>query len=335
MGRAASPRVQATQLEELAASFWRLTPVQVANRESSFAGSLLGLALGDAFGAPLEGGPLEQAAWRLMGSTPDGCRRWTDDTLMALDLAESLTARGTLDQDDLAQRFARSYCWSRGYGPGAARLLKLIRKGVDWRQANTRVFSEGSFGNGGAMRAPVVGLFYWQDFNALVAGARASAVITHAHPLGQQGAVLVALATALALENHSPKQMLQVLGRQSVAPPLRDRLEIAAAWMAGETASPDDVRTQLGNGIVATESCVTSIYVAFKFIERPFGELLDFVAVCGGDVDTIGAMAGAIWGARNGDAGLPDEKLACLESGHHVRQVAINLYQAALAVTQR
>ena len=81
-------------------------------------GSILALALGDAFGARYEGGPLERALWALIG-TKNGRRRWTDDTRMTIDVIESLITRGRVDQQDLAGRFARSYRWSRGYGPGA------------------------------------------------------------------------------------------------------------------------------------------------------------------------------------------------------------------------
>jgi poly(ADP-ribose) glycohydrolase ARH3 len=88
--------------------------VQLSVPKSSFVGVMLGLALGDAFGAPHEGGPLERGLWRLIGTTSDGRFRWTDDTQMALDLAESLISRGVVDQDDIARRFARGYRWSRG-----------------------------------------------------------------------------------------------------------------------------------------------------------------------------------------------------------------------------
>jgi len=98
-----------------------------------FEGCLLGLALGDALGAPHEGGLLERCVWRLIGKTRQGEMRWTDDTQMSLDLAESLIAGGAVDPDDLARRFAGSYRWSRGYGPGAARILKRIGRGADWR----------------------------------------------------------------------------------------------------------------------------------------------------------------------------------------------------------
>jgi poly(ADP-ribose) glycohydrolase ARH3 len=79
-----------------------------------FAGSMLGLALGDACGAPFEGGPVERIVWRLIGKTSGGRRRWTDDTQMSLDVADSLIAHGRLDVDDLATRFAGSYRWSLG-----------------------------------------------------------------------------------------------------------------------------------------------------------------------------------------------------------------------------
>ncbi len=164
-----------------------------------YEGCLLGLALGDAFGAPHEGGPLERLVWRLIGRTRAGERRFTDDTSMSLDLAESLIERGVLDLDDVARRFAASYRWSRGYGPGAAKLLKRIARGAGWREASRSVFPEGSWGNGGAMRAPVIGLAFAGQPDALIAAARDSASITHAHPLGMEGAVLLASATALAL----------------------------------------------------------------------------------------------------------------------------------------
>ena len=124
--------------------------------QDRFIGSILGLALGDAFGAPYEGGILERALWGVIGKT-GGKRRWTDDTQMTLDVAEILIAQGQIDQRDLARRFAQSYHWSRGYGPSTARVLLRIRRSQPGN-ARTSVYSAGSYGNGGAMRAPVVGL---------------------------------------------------------------------------------------------------------------------------------------------------------------------------------
>jgi len=296
-----------------------------------YQGCLLGLALGDALGAPNEGGPLERLLWRLIGRTRKGEMRWTDDTQMSLDVAESLAATSAVDADDLARRFARSYHWSRGYGPGAAKLLKRVARGADWRDANRSVYAGGSYGNGGAMRAPVVGLFYADRFDELADAARLSASVTHAHPLGLEGAVLVAAATALALKGGSPSDTLQGASAMCGQPEFRTKLETARMWLHSKVPlTPKDVSDKLGNGIAAAESCVTAVYIALRFRDSPFLEMLHFVAACMGDVDTIGAMSGAIWGAANGSAGLPQDKLAKLEQRERIEAAAGALHETKL-----
>jgi ADP-ribosylglycohydrolase len=75
-------------------------------------GALLGLAVGDALGAPLEfSSPATASAAAVRGlemtvGGPWEPGEWTDDTAMALCLAESIIERGLLDLDDLARRYA-------------------------------------------------------------------------------------------------------------------------------------------------------------------------------------------------------------------------------------
>ena len=292
-----------------------------------FAGCLLGLALGDALGAVYEGGPLERLLWRAIGTTREGRIRWTDDTQMSLDVAESLIAKADLDPDDLALRFASNYRWSRGYGPSTSRLLKRVARGVHWRGANRAVHRDGSFGNGGAMRAPVVALFYCNRRNELAAAARLSASVTHAHPLGMEGAALVASATHLALRCCPAIEVLEGAAAVCELAPFVTRLETARRWLkSGAEPVPAEVVRQLGATTAASESCVTAIYVAARFLYRPFLELHQFVAAGGGDVDTIGAMAGAIWGAANGVTQLPADKLEQLEQRERLSLVALTLH---------
>lgn len=277
-------------------------------------GCLLGLSLGDALGARYEGGVLERLLWRWIGTTRTGELRWTDDTQMAIDLAESYLATGDLDQDDLAVRFATSYRWSRGYGPGTARVLRRIAAGTDWRQASRAVHSGGSYGNGAAMRAPVIGLIYAGRPDELATAAERSAVVTHAHPLAIEGAVLIAGATAAALHGESSATMLDSAIAAVSRPELSDRLIIARDWLeSGREVGTRDVVRTLGNGVAAQASCVTAVYLALRYREQPLVDLLEFVAKCGGDTDTISAMAGAIWGAANGRGKLPEEWLSRLE----------------------
>ncbi|GAB4201835.1 MAG: hypothetical protein Tsb002_38520 [Wenzhouxiangellaceae bacterium] len=58
--------------------------------------------------------------------------------------------------------------------------------------------------------------------------------------------------------------------------------------------------------MLAAESCVTAIYFGLHYLDAPFKDLLSSVISIGGDVDTIAAMACAIWGAGNGSEDLKD-----------------------------
>ena len=271
-----------------------------------FTGCLLGLATGDALGAPYEGGVLERLVWRLIGRTRDGCLRWTDDTQMAMDLANSLLEENGLRPDALARRFAAGYRWTRGYGPGAARVLKRIRRGEAWQSASKAVYAEGSYGNGAAMRAPVLALFFISDRDELIHAARESAIVTHAHPLGIEGAVAMALAAQGLLIGQSASQVIHDVRGVCSTPEFVERLETAAAWVdAGETPAPRRVATTLGNRMTAAGSCPTAVYVALRHLDVPFESMMQFIIECRGDVDTIGAMAGALWGIANGADRLP------------------------------
>ncbi len=298
-----------------------------------YRGAMLGLALGDALGAPHEGGPLERLLWRALGSTRDGLRRFTDDTQMSLDLADSLLACGDIDQDDLAARFSRSYRWDRGYGPGAARVLKRIRAGWAWQEASRSVYPKGSFGNGGAMRAPVVGLFFFRCPERIAPAARQSAEVTHAHPLGMEAAAIIAGATAAALSASDGRGILESAKDAASSAEFLDAFALARSWIDSNTmSSPREVRSRLGMGIQATQSCVTAIYLAARFVDAPFDSLLRFVADGGGDVDTVGAMAGAIWGARNGFAGLPPARVRGVEDADRIDDLATQLHERSLTL---
>jgi poly(ADP-ribose) glycohydrolase ARH3 len=293
-----------------------------------YEGVLLGLALGDASGAPYEGGPAERLAWWLLGRTSRGERRWTDDTQMSVDLAESLLACGRLNQDDLARRFAASYRWSRGYGSGAGKLLKRIRQGADWRVANRSVFRDGSYGNGAAMRAPVLSLFVGAHVDRLPALVEQASEITHAHRLAIQGAQMIAAATSAALTDNEPDAIFDAAVKTADDPSWADRFESARMLLASQDEfSPSRVRKELGNRISARESCVTAVAVAVHFLQKPWHELMEFVIRLGGDVDTIAAMASAIWGGARGAGALPRSDLNRLEARERIQSLARHLWE--------
>ena len=296
------------------------------DRVDRFEGALLGVALGDAIGAPHEGGLIGGAIWAALGVGKGDLLRTTDDTRMTIGLAESLLECGGLDADHVARRWADGFDRLRGYGPGAARLLRMIRDGRDWREANRAVFPDGSFGNGGAMRATPIGLFYHGDPAALVEAARLAASITHAHPLGIEGAVLIARAVALALgEPLDGPAFVAALASPTDAPEYRDRLAAARELLTGGRPDRRRVRRDLGCGVLAHESVVTAIYTVCAHPGK-FERMMDFIISLGGDTDTIGAMAGGIFGARHGRGDLPGAALARLEDRDRIAGLGRSLH---------
>lgn len=301
-----------------------MSDVVKASLEDRCAGAMLGLALGDALGAPHEGGPVERALWALLGLPHGHLLRWTDDTQMAAAASESLLDRGGLDLDDLARRWARDARFLRGYGPGTWKLLARVRSGENWKTASRAIFPDGSFGNGAAMRGAPFGLYFRDRPDELAAAAAAAAAVTHAHPLGVEGGVLIAFATALALDNEfQPRRFLERVRACARREEFISRLDWAAAALT-RRPEPDEVREALGNGVAAHESVPTALY-AFARHHGDFAAMMDFVIAVGGDADTIGAMAGGLFGARNGAGALPADLLDRLEERERIERLGLAL----------
>ncbi len=166
--------------------------------------SLEGLSVGDAFGELF----FQLSAYETSSSDlPKTIWPWTDDTHMALSIVEVLQNHGHIDQDALAQAFAKRYQAEpyRGYAGGAARLLRQVAEGKDWRSVSPTLFGSGSYGNGAAMRAAPIGGYFYHDIQRVVQETQLSAVVTHAHPEGQAGAIAVAVAAAIAANVPHPQ----------------------------------------------------------------------------------------------------------------------------------
>src|SRR5262245_25473339 len=171
--------------------------------QDRFRGCLVGLAVGDALGGRFEGQSAEHIKSRvssveqLIGSVND--ELWsTDDTQMAIGVAETLVADGTIVEQRLCEAFVANYVPSRGYGRGARAVIEAIEDGQDHRVVAEKHFPGGSFGNGAAMRVAPVGLCFRDERRMVLDQARLSALPTHLHALGIEGAQLLALAVAHA-----------------------------------------------------------------------------------------------------------------------------------------
>lgn len=293
---------------------------------SQFQGCLLGLACGDALCAPYEGGTLERLLWRMIGKTTQGKWRYTDDTQMTLDIATTFLKYGYLDQEALAQQFAHSYQWSRGYGPAASRILTGIKHGKSWQTLNRKQYKDGSFGNGAAMRAAILGLIHHRNKAQLVIDCIKVSEITHCHPLAIDGARVMAFLIYELLQDTTPSialgntlQLLETPEFQKIMLKVLDHLN-------APTLSTKQIRQYFGNSISAISSVPSAVYIGLHFADKPFTEVISTCQQLGGDTDTIAAMAGAIWGTINGSEGIPSTYLHAIEQFENIKETSTQLY---------
>lgn len=313
-----------------------------------FRGALLGCAIGDALGRPAEGKDRATVAagfgvlrdfvpWSGWAGGPKGT--YTDDTQMTICVAESLLAhRGRLDPEDLARRFMEWLPQGRGVGSTCRAAVELLFDGVPWDEAG-----QPSAGNGAAMRVAPVGLCHLNDPDALRRDAALSAVVTHADPTAVASAVAQAFMVAWCA--HRPageldaRRLLDDLGRfisdvdhppinqRKPGPPRRlaDLLGEVGEWLG---ASPGEVFDHFYNGALVNESLPSALW-CFLHAPEDFEKVVVTAANGGRDADTVGAMAGALAGAYNGESGLPRRWLDDLEDADRLRALADGLAEAA------
>jgi ADP-ribosylglycohydrolase len=215
---------------------------------------------------------------------------------MALSIVEILDTYGYIEQDALARSFARRYMEEpyRGYAGGAARLLRHIAGGGDWRELSPGLFGYGSYGNGAAMRVAPVGAYFSDDLYRAIHEARSSAIVTHAHPEGQAGAMAVAAAAALAAHRPHPSghdflHEILPLVPESIT---RDRIRKATE------IHPDDLHEAIlllgsGNEVTAQDTVPFCLWSAAHRLEC-FEDALWWTAKGLGDCDTTCAIVGGI-----------------------------------------
>jgi len=281
---------------------------------SKFTGALIGTAVGDALGAPVEGWSMEKVRsvysegkrWKMSYG------RYTDDTEMTIGVAESLIQNKGFNGADMARTFVQNYDAKRGYGPGSKEALKRLRGGESWEVASGKLFGgEGSYGNGAAMRIAPVGLFYYDNADKLREVAHKSSHITHSHELGKEGAALQAFAIALAVRGQKEGMLLDL--KEFVQNDVYKEKIRKIVILLNKDASRKEIIAELGNGEEAFNSVPTAIYSFLRF-DR-FEDGVTYAVSLGGDTDTIGAMTGAISGAYYGEGGIPNEWVEQLEEG--------------------
>ncbi len=250
---------------------------------------------------------------------------WTDDTAMALALAESIAACGLLDVEDVARRYI---AWARGRPKGIGRATRHALAGAsDAAQARARAlaFFQGGLpaaGNGTVMRAAPIALAAASVEEAARA-ARADAALTHGDPrAGDASAALCAAILAVVGGDDPARAALAQAGGR---PPLRQMLELA-------TTGAQDALARLAAG-PERGACWTALSLAlYALLHLPgLEQALAWTISLGGDTDTNAAVTGALVGCRHGVEAIPGRWLAPLRSRRRIEAAAAGLVAARRA----
>jgi len=280
---------------------------------------LEGLSVGDCFGEKFFVHPDVVDGLIESRGLPAPPWYFTDDTLMAVSIAEVLALHGEINQDALAASFAARYDSSRGYGPAMHSLLREISTGTAWNVAASGQFNgKGSFGNGAAMRAAPVGAYFADELNRVVEQAALSAQVTHTHPEGVAGAIAVAVAAAVAWQMRDAgaaptrSEFLDLI--LPLVPDSEVKKKVRRARDMRESACIQLAVDLLGNGtgVSAQDTVPLALWCAGERL-ADYEEAM-WLTVSGlGDRDTTCAIAGGVVAVYSGLESIPSEWLSCRE----------------------
>ncbi|MGD1996673.1 MAG: ADP-ribosylglycohydrolase family protein [Anaerolineae bacterium] len=321
-----------------------------------FVGCVIGQAVGDALGFPVEGRPPTQTTAAVTpfpdsftahpsGLFPPG--QYTDDTQMMCAILTSLVEQGRVDPEDIAARFVALWRDGEivGRGRSTTEAVQRLMAGVPWHQAGTPAPGAG---NGSAMRTAPLGLWIHDDPSALARAAACVSRITHADSRCLAGAVAVSAAVAYAV-SHSVVDPLALTAfvadlAGDYHAEFASLIERLPRWLdMDEGASVREIRwaglppgeppSWPGISPFVVPTVLISLY-AFLRTPSDYRGTVRFVIAQGGDVDTTGAIAGAISGAFNGLESVPDGLAnSVTDRGHHggdeLRALAERLWRQA------
>ncbi len=304
-----------------------LLPKNDSSRQNAISGSLLGIAVGDALGLPLER-LTPQRARKIFGAINAGfgmhlfCGRGlvSDDTEHAIFTLQDFVAShgdNSRFEKDLARRMKKWLCLlPPGTGMATAKSCLKLLFGISPSRAGVY-----SAGNGPAMRAPILGVLA-NDDDQLKQFVRVCTQITHTDPKAELGALAIAFAARCASTStrFSPPDFFEKLPQLLDQPDrtqnytdgrneFMELLEkVAASLERGQSTPEFALSLGLNHGVSGYIYHTVPVCLhAWLSHQNDFSAAVVNVLRCGGDADSTAAIVGGIVGAQVGENRIPAE----------------------------
>lgn len=307
-----------------------------------YRGSLLGLAAGDALGTTVEFKhpgdfePVETVAGGGVFALRPG--EWTDDTSMALCLAESLVECRGFDPADQMRRYCRwkneGYLSSNGrcFDIGGT-VMSALRRFERTGDAYSGSPDPHAAGNGSLMRLSPVPLFFANDPRAAIKYAAESSRTTHGATEAVDACRYMAALILGALDGTAKHELLGgvfepfagVWDDEPLAPAI-------AAVAAGSFKRPGPPALS-GSGGYVVPSLEIALWAFYHGENFKDGALM--AVNLGFDADTYGAIYGQLAGAFYGESGIPEDWRKVLAERELIISLADRLFASSAQPARR
>jgi ADP-ribosylglycohydrolase len=296
-------------------------------------GAMLGLATGDALGTTAEfasRGTFEPLT-DMVGGGPFGLApgQWTDDTSMALCLAESLVERRGFDPVDQMRRYVR--WWRQGYLSSTGRCFDIggtVLVALESFERTGKPFSgptgERAAGNGSLMRLAPVALYFASDPHEAIEKAGESSRTTHGARAAVDACRYFAGLLLGALRGEAKEKLIEELFCPVPGYWQQNRLDPAVEAVAAGSFKHKQPPALRGTGYVV--NCLESALWAFLH-GASFEEGCLLAVNLGDDADTTGAVYGQLAGAYYGLQAIPDRWRKKIAMGEVITNLAERLYR--------
>jgi ADP-ribosyl-[dinitrogen reductase] hydrolase len=291
-----------------------------------FRGTLLGVAVGDALGAPAEYLTPEQVAerWGVLTEMVGGgvhdvvAGETTDATAMTLCLAESLAAQGDFVPQDVADRYLAWFqCNPKDVALTVRAVMLGIKAGTSVDLAARRAYEilgSPTSGSASMMRCSPLALRYWNDPETRRDVSLRESELTHFDRLAGWACVALNELIAAALQGRLRQNIL------AVAADLEDEdSRISETLREAAVAEPEEIHSSTA----VVETLRAAVWCVLQ--AKSFEEAVVLAVNLGNDSDTTGAVTGALAGALFGERNIPSRWLDVLADGPRLLAAADRL----------
>ena len=310
--------------------------------EKNVKDGVLGFAIGDALGVPvefssreeLERHPVTDMEGHGVHNQPKGT--WSDDTSMMIATMDAITNSSKIDYGAIADNFCL-WATNKKFNPHGKMfdigittsnsLNNYLMTGCDPTKAGRRGFNDN--GNGSLMRILPLAYYFKENNssdNEIAEIVNNVSSITHAHPISCLGCYLYVKYAMSLIEGKDFNEAYEDLKRANTSMYDEETIKVYDRVISGKLSEVEDESDIKSSGFVV-DSLEASIWCCLK--TSNYKDAVLKAVNLGNDTDTIGGLAGGLAGIKYGIKDIPSNWLDTLVKKDYLTDLS-NEYQSSI-----